>query len=154
MYEITMHDKTTIRDQIKNCLRLAAKMDTVDEYHYDQSNFFDREDEKKKVTISNIHNCGTSACALGWAATMRYFQNRGIGYNIVKDSEWDYDKGKYILLYDISLSTESWDNALDVFGIDRSERDDIFGGYTTHNGTPEGVANALRKHAESLREQL
>lgn len=149
-----MHDQITIRDQIKNCLKLAAKMDTVDGNHYDQTSFFDRENERKKVTITKIQDCGTSACALGWAATMRYFQNRGIGYDILEDSEMDYDKGKYVVLYELSLSTESWGNALDVFGMDHGKRDDVFGGYTTHNGTPEGVAKALREHAKQLDHRL
>ncbi|KKM16809.1 hypothetical protein LCGC14_1682020 [marine sediment metagenome] len=164
-----MLNNFTIQDQIKNCLKLAERMDIVDEDHYDQSNFFDREDYGKSITITKIHHCGTSACALGHAATMRYFNNRGIDYKVNSWNEYDYEKGKTIKVHEILLGKNSWENAIVVFGLADNnqpslvkgehccyDRGEMFGGNfeVKHNGTPKGVAKALREHAESLREQL
>ena len=155
-----MHlDNFTIRDQIKNCLKLAERMDIVDEDHYNQRDFFERKDYNKEVTITKIHHCGTLACALGHAATMRYFQNRGIDYDI---NSWP-DLEKNIKIHEISLGKNSWENAIVVFGLEVDASDsgcltlsEMFGGNldVKHNGTPKGVAKALREHAEYLREQL
>ena len=163
-----MHlDNFTIRDQIKNCLKLAEKLDTVDREHYNQGAFFSRKDEGKKVTISKIHDCGTSACALGHAATMRYFQNRGICYEIVENADGDLHGNSWIS-YEINIDTDAWDNAADVFGLERDDRyfsdlryentsmTEMFGSKQSviHKGTPKSVARALRKHVKDLEERL
>lgn len=170
-----MFNNFTVRDQINNCLKLAERMDIADEDHYDQSSFFEREDYKKEVTITKIHHCGTSACALGHAATMRYFNNRGIDYEVVTSKEYDWSLDKYFQSHEIGLGKNSWENAIVVFGLANNgsaddiygddefghrhhcyELNEMFGGNldVKHNGTPEGVAEALREHVEYLRTQL
>jgi len=54
--------------------------------HFNMRAFWNDEsrghDHPVPTTVADIlHSCGTTACALGWAATMPYFKKRGLRFN-------------------------------------------------------------------------
>lgn len=76
------------------------------------------------ITAKHLHACGTSACAMGYAATMPYFRKLGLS---VKQGAWgaylhfngneDRTFDQVQQLFDITF-----DQACDLFGADKADR--------------------------------
>lgn len=47
----------------------------------------DHEIDADDVSLTDLHSCGTTACALGWACTMPYFKRIGLSVVVLKC--WD-----------------------------------------------------------------
>lgn len=102
--------------------------------HFDMKTFFNHENPEHEhlipdaPTVKDLHTCGTSACALGWAMTVPAFRRAG-------------------LVYDGDMV----DGALKVFGMPDWWDDDevdywetLFGG-DNNDKTPKAWAKRARK---------
>ncbi len=98
---------------------------------------------KAGVTPAQMHACGTTACAMGWAATIPSFRRAGLTVKTGGISGNVEYNG-----FDGTLA------AVDFFKISRSDAYNLFlpGGY--HNGsqaTPKDVARKIRAVVENIK---
>jgi hypothetical protein len=98
-------------------------------------------------------SCGTTACALGWAATMPEF--RRLGLEIHRVNDFSRDLG---LVRNRKTGEQGWAAARDIFAIPISEAEALFGSgvhpssypsprahYRFFGTTPKQFAKLLRK---------
>lgn len=85
-------------------------------------------------------NCGTTACAVGWACTMPEFIERGLHWDAVSIS---YD----CVSYGSNRTMVGWDAVTLFFNISREFAYAFFSDttYPTNTTTPTEVANRIRK---------
>lgn len=62
--------------------------------HFDMATFVNHYGEHhhkfpEKMRMKDLHTCGTTACALGWAATMPYFKRLGLYLNYSEEVQGD-----------------------------------------------------------------
>lgn len=110
----------------KRLMKLADFLDTVPRKHFDMTIYVDGAIER----LTN-HECGTSACAFGWACTIPSFRKAGLGLI-----------GGYLPIY------KSWsdrDAAERFFGITEREAETLF--YSHWNAGPKAAATRCRKVA-------
>lgn len=117
-------------------LKLAAILDKVPRKHFDIQTYFHGD-------VAQPHQCGTTACAMGYAALDRGFKRAGL--KLVKR---EYNAGEYTVRYGID---EGVTVAKKFFQIDYNEADSLFGGMGYLYGrdsyavTPKMVARKIRK---------
>ncbi len=80
------------------------------------------------LTLRDVHSCGTTACALGYAATMPYFRKLGLKF----DPKWN----------EVKHSHEVFDTEAE--GMDFSAWSELFGEYNDDR-TPKQWAKRVRK---------
>lgn len=106
-----MSEKIEFKAWANNCARLAEFLATVPDELHDQRNFVDFTDGYGYDALCKHdveHACGTSACAMGWAAVSKQFDGLRYDYEINGPSI----NGHYI----------GWDEAADKY----------FGPYSMH----------------------
>jgi hypothetical protein len=119
---------------VRRLTKLADYMHSLPkeaENHFDMSHFFAHTgDHPIPIEPKKRHyfDCGSSACALGWAATMPYFRKLGLQ---IHDGR---------LLVNGRFSWE-WP---DIFGLDSTDMGFLFSGFT-HIRTPKQWAKRCRK---------
>jgi hypothetical protein len=117
----------------KRLMKLADFLDTVPPKHFDMEDYTrglwtdDGEFSAKRLTN---HECGTSACALGWAATIPEFKKAGLTL------AWGIPECR-----GAPLSP----TAKRFFGITEREADTLF--YSHWNAGPKAAATRCRKVA-------
>lgn len=109
-------------------LRLCDYMEALPKEsakHFDMQDFLKHSgDHDHKlpeiVRQKDLHTCGTSACALGWAATMPYFKR--LGLELTRDGEVHGDE---YTVFDLGSCGDRVDPWCDLFGglnIDRTPK--------------------------------
>lgn len=80
-----MYIKAEEGKRIKKLIAFMEALPRAANKHFDMGAFLfhdgDHEHEAPKKPADLLHSCGTSACALGWAATMPYFQKLGLKFS-------------------------------------------------------------------------
>lgn len=112
----------------KRLLKLAAFLRTVPRRRFDYSTWIG-EDWKGAQDLS----CGTTACAMGWAATMPEFRRLGLRL----------DEG----VPSLDGNGDGFDAAQELFGLELSESIDLF-------APDDGEANATPKQVAKKIEQF
>ena len=135
--------------------KLADFLDKVPEYEFDYStwskgNLFKYWGEgyinafmKRKITT-----CGTTACALGWAATMPYFNRLGLSPTVTGTPMCSDKSG--------TVRIGPFESAVKIFGLDFMEARFLFSPDADHDGrhspraraSAKEVANHIRKFVE------
>lgn len=69
----------------KRLLKLADRLESVPRKQFDMATYFTE-------TYGPEPDCGTAACALGWACTMPEFKRLGLGLKLDYESEGEDDK--------------------------------------------------------------
>jgi len=117
----------------KRLMKLADFLDTVPRKHFDMNIYVEgirTGDGEYKIDGLINHECGTSACALGWACTMPEFRKAGLRLSgsmpIYKN--WDEQSA-----------------AKRFFGITEKEAETLF--YSHWDAGPKAAATRCRKVA-------
>lgn len=124
----------------KRLLRLAEILAAVPDFQFNMDTWGEHGDDREPTPEQNY--CGTSACALGWAALDGQFRADGLASRWVRDSD-----GWYLIVGDnhgpITTGAE-------FFGLTFDESDTLFGG---HLSVREDVIAHIRELATD-REEL
>ena len=137
-------DKVTKR-RLEKLIEFMDSLPRSANKHFNMSHWFDHDGpdgekhgfkEGKKVVVKKEHltMCGTSACALGWAATMPYFKRIGL------KSTWT-EWGSDISFRGIYLNS---DDMHDFLALDSIQSEQIFG-HDVNVSTPKQWAKHARK---------
>ena len=109
---------------VRRLTKLADYMDSLPpeaRKHFHMSDWFKHDGlhplRGKILTRRHMNDCGTTACALGWAATMPAFQKLGLTYNLVGIPWQGFHEpiGRAMKIFDIDDSV-----ANDLFSADLS----------------------------------
>jgi hypothetical protein len=125
----------------RRLLALAAFLRTVPRKRFDYGRWVGS-DWKGAQDLS----CGTTACALGWAATMPQFRRLGL---ILRDGE-KFGDGFYVGLKS-DPQAYSGEAAMQVFGLDDVEVDKIFfpRDVIEETATPKQVAKKIERYVKN-----
>ncbi|MBF3563881.1 hypothetical protein ISF73_11190 [Burkholderia pseudomallei] len=131
---------------IERLKMLSSMLKTVNPNHFDLGDWVDSPwSTREAIAIPNddlrqrIVDCGTTACAVGWACMMPEFQAQGLNY------KWD------TVCYSSALSPtyegeESWLAVCNFFEIDRPTADYLF----SHHEYEVGRATEPSEVAERI----
>lgn len=72
---------------------------------------------KNLVTDEQLHSCGTSACAVGWACSMPEFQAKGLGFGTRHGEYGSYDN-EPTFTPEGSEQLSGWEAVETFFGLD------------------------------------
>lgn len=126
-------------------LRLAEFLDTIPAERFD---------------LSSWVGDGTTACAMGWAATMPEFRELGlkIASQGLRDVEGEPEDGHSSSAYAIISGYSSSDAIISIFGPEAEEEVLFYpGGWGSGGGgedspTPRGFANRIRRFVKEFSE--
>jgi hypothetical protein len=88
--------------------------------HFSMDNYIDHQHDghthalKKHPKVADLHACGTSACALGWATTSPYFKKVGLHF----DTFWATVRGDEAA-FDVATDTQEWER---IFGCRNNDK--------------------------------
>lgn len=136
------------RTRLGRLRKLADMLDGItDKAHFDMGHWATHDGEgQPHLNSDGSFGCGTSACALGYAAMHPAFRRAGL--RLVANKGWNADEQPFIPMVD-ALRAEN--AGAKFFGIDEEEADDLFlpGRYRYEHGdrkiTPKMVAKRVRK---------
>ena len=122
---------------------LAATLDTVDETRFDMRTWIKRPPSidygpDHPITLDDFRDCGTSACALGWAYTVEEFRELGLGWN---------ELGGIVLRTHGRIHVQGDDAGAELFGITLYEANTLF--CANFDATPAMKAEELRLLADT-----
>lgn len=113
--------------------RLVKIMEKVPQEHFNMRSWFSHIGDHplklakgERVTKTTLKDCGTTACAAGWAATDRYFQKLGLSLHNARGLCVGVIDGQPIDGRDYRL----WDLLGKVFDLDKYRADYLFAGGT------------------------
>jgi len=71
------------RQRLKYLADRMAKLPASADKHFGMRSWFEHYGDHdhhfgKRITRRDLHKCGTAACAIGWAATMPFFNKLGV----------------------------------------------------------------------------
>ena len=124
----------------RRLLKLAAFLRTLPRDRFDYKRWVGA-DWKGKQDLS----CGTTACALGWAATIPAF--RRLGLRLRKIPGWDYSNGEVVFGKGKDIPRDL-DAARALFGLNYDEAYLLFAPAedgSEANATPKYVARKIEK---------
>jgi hypothetical protein len=130
-------------------LKLADFLDKLPRKFFDYGNWA-KTDGKKRV----VQECGTNACALGWACTMPEFKR--LGATLVVDFV-DNDDGLYLAprMRKENQSRFEYGVSEDVFGLSCAEHETLFRpGDDEDAATPKYVAKKIRKFVKAKLKEI
>jgi hypothetical protein len=134
-------------DQKRRCLRLAEFLEQLSPEYFNISSWGKKTD------------CGTVACAAGWATTIAEFNEEGFsGYDYTPVVEWLYEPK---FLYEEEKGVETYRHSLgldacqDFFGVGSIFTGDYYA-YKHNNKEPKprDVAEALRRAVASSPDKI
>lgn len=107
-----------IRPQTDRLLRLADFLDTVPPEQFDYNIWFNG---------TALGECGTTACALGWATAIPEFQ--ALGLELRSDEPWPSGESRYVALR--NTEERGWKKCSEeaaevVFGLTKKQHDFVF----------------------------
>jgi len=123
----------------RRLLRLADFLDNLPEEKFDISSWVDN-DWKGRANLS----CGSTACSLGWAATIPAFRKAGL---VMKRNKYDSNFKFIPVLKDMPGNIDNTFIAgKEIFGLSRGEFNHLFvPEYAlTYNATPKQAAEHIR----------
>jgi hypothetical protein len=117
-----------------------AKLPASANKHFDMGMWFEHEGDHnhefgRTLSRDDLKHCGTTACALGWGATMPYFKKLGL----------TVDPSLGSLRFRGRASIDPMLIAAQVVNITVSEAVDLFGGHLDAVKTPKQWARHCRK---------
>ena len=118
-------------------LFLAAFLDTVNEDRFNLETW--RRGEYVHVITDEVllHDCGTTACAVGWACSLPEFRELGLGFHEYYPTLETDDLGRL----------HTWDAVERFFDLDSAESSYLFiyTQYSSTNSAPRDVADRIRE---------
>lgn len=137
----------------RRLLKLADFLETVPPERLNMSSWVGRDWQGDQGL-----SCGTTACALGWAATMPEFRRLGLRLRAAPADDGGYgghtsERWYYVGLERDRASVESRPKraAMKIFGLDEDAFWRLFGCPEDYfeATTPKGVARSIRRHVKS-----
>lgn len=134
-----MLSKQTIRRLTVLC-DFMEKLPPEAKEHFDMSDYFftnhvPGEGFSGRVKTSELYQCGTQACALGWAATVPSFKRAGLYID-------GYDE---MVKLDNKMVMCAATAAMEFFGLDSQQEGHVFGGGIGNIKTPKQWARMCRR---------
>jgi hypothetical protein len=128
-------------------LRLAEFLEDLPEERFDFSVWV----EDGVIDPPKIEECGTKACAIGWACTMPEFKRLGARLGVITR----YDGTQALIPKLRADATDAYDVCEELFGLELSETEELFfpgggidGGGLGEKATPKQVAAKIREFVE------
>lgn len=109
----------------------------------------------KTLTVKNINVCGTTACALGHAATMPKFTKRGLRMEDDFGNQWSLDHTLFRVVYKTEYMN-GMDAAAEFFGLTPTESLFLFDPTEYPDGHKDRmyVAKRIRTAAKIMQKQV
>lgn len=131
--------------RLKKLIGLMEKLPASADKHFDMELWFSHGKRKRKhshgllpgdvITAEHLTQCGTKACAAGWASTMPYFRNLGL------TTVWD--GADVDLHFNGENPDDTYHSLAELFEIERSDAVILFG--------PEGMEETPKQWAKRAR---
>ena len=117
------------------------------EFYYEEKDLIRKEKFLETKDIKEVIECGTVACAMGWAALYEPFSNLGFRFKIIR--HLDPCRGHIAFATLVYKDSESWGAVTDFFGLTLEESFYLFdyNSYVDFNVEPTLLNVLLRMEA-------
>lgn len=137
------------RRRLETLIRFMEKLPRTANKHFNMGTFFSHfgrashPDVGGTLSLKGMFDCGTSACALGWASVCPSLRKQGFSMRITcRDAE-----ARWIFCINGRVSRNAFDAAERFFGLSQFESRELF---ATDAATPKAWARKARKLVATL----